>query len=291
MSMDLSFLPLSLQLSLNQIDLNFLYEIRLRKNYPIIIKVGFNVGYLSTNGFTIDKEEGIICEKRYIDEIIENVTENSIYAFNDRIKNGFLTTLTGVRIGISGECVTDKTTVITIKNITSLNIRVPHEVDDCSLDIFNKIFFGNALLNSLIISLPGYGKTTILKDLAKKINNFIQRPLLIIDERGEFSNVSGENIDLIRYSDKLYAFNYAIRSMSPYVVITDELITQDDWTCVANANESGIKIIASCHSDSIEKLQRKQFFRDCVFDRYFLLDCQNNAGVLKYVYDKDFNLI
>ena len=289
--MDLTFLPLKIQLYIEQIDVDKLYEIRLRLNYPIILKLQCGIGYLTLNGFSFDSSKALTCEYGFIDEILSNVTENSMYAFNDRLKSGFLTTNDGIRIGIAGECVTDNNKVITVKNITSLNIRIPHFVTGCSNGIFDKICDGKNILNSLIVSTPGFGKTTILKDLAFQVNKLIKKPILIIDERGEFFNVFGENIDIIKYSDKLYAFNYALRSMSPYVVITDELVTLNDWDCVRNANESGVRIIASCHSDSIEKLVMKEYFSKYIFERYFLLECKDSPGILKNVYNGELNII
>ena len=130
----------------------------------------------------------------------------------------------------------------------------------------------------------------MLKDIAIKFNDLNIGSILIIDERGEFSSICGENIDKIAYSDKLYAFNYALRSLSPQYVITDELSNPQDWECVAKAASSGVKIIASCHSDNIAELQNNTCFNKNVFDRYIVLKNECFSGTLNYVYNKDFSL-
>ena len=284
---DLSFLPIKIQNSLDGADTDIISEIRLRINYPVFGLFNGKKLYLSESGVTLDKKNAFICSKDMVSETVENVTEKSLYAFNDRLKQGFITSKNGIRIGVAGDCVFDNGKIVTIKKISSLNIRIPHEIKNCSSKIFNKLFLKD-LFNTLIVSPPAKGKTTILKDLARKFNENTDFSILIIDERGEFGQISGENIDLIKYSDKNYALNYAIRSMSPQIVITDELQTQDDWKSAEQAATGGIKIIASCHGKDAEDLQKKEFFRKNVFDRYVFLDDLKSAGTVREITDGDF---
>ena len=284
---NLSFLPQKIQDSLKAVDLSDCSEIRLRANYPVfLLKKGKKL-YLKDGGTTLDKLKAITCTYSDLSETVLNITERSLYAFNDKLKKGFLTTKDGVRIGLCGECVFDNGNIVTIKKFTSLNVRIPHEIKDCSLEIYRKIF-SNGIFNTLIISPPAKGKTTILKDLAQKLNDNTDKSILIIDERGEFGGVVGENIDLIRYSDKGFAFNIGVRSMSPNIVITDELRDEKDWHSVENAATDGINIIASCHGRSIEDVKNKPFFSKNVFQRYVVLDDKLSAGTVKVILDKDF---
>ena len=125
------------------------------------------------------------------------------------------------------------------------------------------------------------------------LNKYSDKSILIIDERGEFSEVAGANIDKIKYSDKLYAFNYGIRSLSPDIVITDELVSESDGECIKSAKNSGIKIIASCHAENIEDLKSKSFFCENMFYRYILLKNARNYGFgrIANVYDERFNIV
>ena len=286
----LYFLSEEIQSALKKADLNALSEIRMRVGFPIFGIFNGKKIFLSEKGPTINKIDAINCSHIDIKKCIESVTEKSLYAFNDRLKQGFLTTKDGVRIGLAGDCVLDGEKIITIKNISSLNIRVPHEIKDCAKKIYDKLFL-KEIYNTLIIAPPSKGKTTILKDLAKKFNEYTNYSIMIIDERGEFSNISGENIDLIKFSNKFYALNYGLRSMSPQIVITDELQTKDDWQSAKTAAFSGVKIIASCHGKTIKDLINKDFFLKNVFERYVVLDALKSAGTIKEIYDSEFNII
>lgn len=289
--MVLDFLPNKILVALEKIDLKKIQEIRLRKGFPIICRSERNNKYLSKDGLSILSEDLIICEDQDIISIINHLTEHSVYAFNDKLKFGYLTASNGVRVGVAGECVFDDEKIVTIKNIHSLNIRIPNKINGCSDKIFPLLINRDEILNSLIISPPGFGKTTILKDLIIKLNNLKKYSIMVIDERAEFCDIKGENIDCIRYSNKKYAFSYAIRSMSPDILITDELTCYDDWKSVQDAVFSGVKVIASCHGSCIEQVVSKECFIKNVFDRYFILQSINRPGILKRVYDQKINLL
>lgn len=289
--MELSFLPEPYLKAIEKINLDNLYEIRLRKNFPVMVNYDNHQFYLNLNGIREDKDQAIICTVEDLNYIMKSVTEHSIYAFNDRIKEGFITTANGIRIGIAGECVFFEKHIQTIKNISSLNIRIPHKIFGCSNNVFEYIFNSGKVLNTLIISPPAFGKTTLLKDLSEKLSESNIGSILIIDERAEFSDVDGQNIDKIIYSDKFYAFSYGIRSMSPKIIITDELSTSDDWKCVFNASTCGVKVIASCHGSSVDDVAIKNHFIKNVFNLYVVLDGVGKPGQVKGIYDKEFKKI
>lgn len=287
--MDYGFLTEKIAKSLEKIDTDKLYEVRIRCGFPLSVNYDGKKLYLGENGLAIRENSAILCDQSLIKSIIDNITEYSLYAFNERIKKGFLPSKNGVRVGIAGECVYDEK-LLTVKNIDSLNVRLSHEVPGSSDCFFESIKNNGDFYNTLIISPPFCGKTTILKDIAQKINAFYNKNILIIDERGEFSGVKGKNIDSIKYSDKLYAFNCSIRSMSPDIVITDELVGEGDWQCVFDAVNSGITIISTCHAASIEEVKNKNFFKKDVFERYVVLK-KGRFGELSCIFDKSFNAL
>lgn len=286
--MDLSFLPNRIYRSIQFIDLDKLYDIRLRSGYPILLNVNNERCFLNINGCGVKSDENIICTNNDIEHIINKVCDHSIYAYNDKISSGFLTTKDGIRLGVAGECVYEKDRILTIKNFSSLNIRIPHEIINCSKKIFNLITNSNSLHNTLLISPPFCGKTTILKDLARIIDATFDLSILIIDERGEFCNIKGQNIDVLSYSNKEYALSIGVRALSPNLIITDELCVKSDWQCVKKASNSGVKIIASIHAETINDLINKEYFDRSVFDRYVLLKSGGQPGVLNNVYDNNF---
>ncbi len=288
--MDLSFLPLKILQPLNLCDLNNLNEIRLRVGFYIKIVLKGQVYYLTTKGLSLLTADCIICEKEDVDFIIKKVTEFSVYAHNSKLKQGYLTAKGGIRIGVAGECVFENNVNLTIKNISSLNIRIPHEIKGCADILFNKIIQDNLnIYNTIIIAPPFYGKTTMLKDIIRKLNNGNFGSILVADERGEFENIYGENIDIIKFSNKNYAFSNGIRALSPKIFVCDELSTNEDWISVEQIINSGVKVIASCHSDKLSNLKGKQNFIN-VFDRYVFLS-NKILGKLEVIFDKNFNEI
>ena len=269
--MELNFLPNRIKKEIIKLKNELLYEIRLRKNFPVTVNY-------EGKRITIFN---LICKSEDIDEILLNVTKRSLYAYNEQIKQGFINYSNGIRIGIAGECVFEGDKIVTIKSISSLNIRIPHLVKDCSKIIRDKIFNGQDIISSLIVSPPSRGKTTFLKDLALYLNESSNHSILIVDERGEFNEVVGKNIDKISFSNKQFAFEYAIRSMSPDVIITDELVTKSDWDCVFRAKLSGVGVIASSHGGAIDDVLMKDYYIPNVFSNIFLLNKKGEFGVVE----------
>lgn len=285
----LSFLSKEIIDALKNTNLEFITEIRLRINQPIICYFKNDKYYLTNNGISKNSENKIIAKSKLLENIILNVTENSIYAFNDNIKNGFLTTKKGVRIGISGECVFDKGNIITIKNYSSFCIRIPHDILGCSDYLYNKIY-KKECFNTIIISPPGGGKTTIIKDLIRNFNNTNNYNILVIDERQEL-NAKGENVDRIINSNKKYALNYSIKSMCPQIIFLDEISDINDYQGVIKTIQSGVKVICSAHGTSISDITTKYKRINKFFDRFIILDGFYNPGIIKHIYDEKLNEI
>lgn len=281
--MDFSFLGEEIAGALKKIDLDKLTEIRIRRNFPVLCKYSFERRYLTSNGIDFINTNAIIADDSIIKNIVNLLTEHSIYAHNEKIKQGYLISENGIRIGLVGDCVYDGEKLISIKNFSSLNIRIPHDIKDCSNTIFNEILKNGKIKNTLIISPPAFGKTTILKDIAFKLNKENLFSILILDERGEFVSVRGENIDAIKFTNKNHGFSIGLRSMSPDVIITDEICGVQDWGYLVSAKNSGVNIIASIHSDSLENVKKKKEFIDNIFDCYVVLKGDKLPGVVKEI--------
>lgn len=191
--------------------------------------------------------------------------------------------------------------VKTIKNFSSLNVRIPHDVAGCSESVFTKITASGKIINSLIVSAPGKGKTTMLRDLARKIS-FGNQNVLIVDERNEICSYSdgkpyfktGGNCDVITYGSKEFAFSFGIRTMSPSVIITDELMTELDSEAVMLAAAGGVKVIASVHAEDVNELKSKGYLKKLLssglIGRYVFLSSET-LGTIKYVYDGAFGRV
>jgi len=270
------------------------YEIRLRANSPAVVCI-------SGRNFLLDK---VIVTRTDIDTIIHKASNYSIYAVNEQLKQGFITIHGGVRIGLCGEVVSERGEISTIKNAGSLNIRIPHQVRGCSFPVLPYIFAEGRPLKTLIISPPGAGKTTFLRDLACQVSDkYSLLNTLVLDERGEIAAAHlGDNyLDVGRATDvmtgctKQYGFDNGIRSMRPDVIITDEIATPADVEMVRLAARSGVSVLASVHASGIDEIRAKPSFErlvaERVFDRYVVLAVRDNAGTVVGVYDSNLKLL
>ena len=282
----LEFLCDDLKKSLNYLNKNLVYELRVRVGQPTRVNYGGKYEYLSEKGISYTKESAIVCTEKDIERMVLNASERSIYAVEEQIKHGFITTKNGVRIGLAGEFVFANGQPVTIRNISSLCIRIPHKIAYSSNEIYN-ICCKNELKNILIVSPPGLGKTTILKDLIEKISQSTLKNILICDERGELCDFEiGITCDRFAYADKSTAFDLGIRAMRPDIIVTDE-ITDKDIDVIRRIIFSGVQVVATAHLYSIESIFENKMN---IFDYYAFLDSQK-IGKLAYVYDKNGGLI
>lgn len=234
-------------------DIGKLQEIRLRAGRPVTVQYGGKFRFLSRAGTTDDAGNALISEAEEVRACVMNATEHSIYAYNDDIKNGYITLQGGVRLGICGEAVTENAKIITIKNYSAVNIRIPHEILGFASGIMPDIVANNC--SALILSPPGAGKTTLLRDIARQLSDG-GRNVLIIDERGEIACCAGgvpsmdvgTRTDVYTGGSKRHAVECGIRAMRPDVIVTDEIFGDEDAEILKEAAGSGISVIASAHA-------------------------------------------
>lgn len=218
------------------VPINSLTEIRLRKGLPVAVKDSVR-RYLFDFPVTFEVLENIVLK----------ASDFSIYAHQQEIAAGFLYYKGGIRIGVTGRGVTDGISLKTFKDFTSVNIRIPHEIIGAAAPL-NEIFAD--FKNTLIISPPFAGKTTLIRDAARILSE--NYDVCIIDERSE---IAGEGYTLGRLSDvvsgvpKLIAYEGIIRSLSPEIIVLDEIFPRKDLSAVEDISRSGIKLIGSIHGE------------------------------------------
>lgn len=276
----LDFLPQILKNAIKNINIKDVYELRLRANQPVKMNYRGAYCYLGIYGVTTQKNNALVATKQDIEDCVFKAGNCSVYSVEEQIKSGFITAKNGERIGLAGEYVLDNGKPLTIRNFSSLCIRIPHNVEGCGSQVFHSCL-ENSLQNVLICSAPGLGKTTILRDLARQISKVYPCNLLVCDERGEIcAEDIEENIDVLKFCYKEMAFDAGIRAMRPDVIITDELSIRD-IAVVERAIHAGIVVLASAHFSNFEDIS-PQFLE--LFSRFVILD-RCKIGNIKAVYN------
>lgn len=270
-----------------------LEEIRIRSNRPLILKFSDN-----------EKIFDYIVTVEDLIETLQKICENSIYSYQSQICNGFITIKGGHRVGIAGNVVIENGKIININYISSLNFRIAKEINGCSNKLLKYVINmeNNNIYNTLIVSKPGVGKTTILRDLVRRISNGIEQinfqglNVGLVDERGEIAamykgvaqNDIGMRTDVLSNVKKDKGMKLLIRSMAPRVIAADEIGSKEDIDAIKEAVCSGIKGIFTAHGSSLDDISINPSIKDLlmshVIERIIFLDSKKIKGEIEKVY-------
>jgi stage III sporulation protein AA len=302
----LDSVPITIRSIINRLSpevLDGIEEFRLKAGAPFIIYGAGDSAYITGDGrISKDKAKAYIVTPDDTAKALQLMCDCSIYSIEDELRNGYITIRGGHRIGVVGKVVTEGSRVKTIKDISGLNIRISRQVTGCSSSLLPSLIRGrDSVYNTLIVSPPQCGKTTLLRDIIRQISDGI--PALgfngikvgLVDERSELAgcykgipqNDMGIRTDILDACPKAQGMMMLIRSMSPRVIATDELGRPEDLVSIQEAINAGVNIITTVHGWSTKDIQNKpvigKLMQDGVFERIVVLSRRKGPGTIEEV--------
>ena len=252
-------------------------EVRVRVSKPIVITGLFGSFKPSLFGVYIKPE------RSDIDKLMQNISDNSLYSHEEDIKSGFITLSGGHRAGVAGTAVVTDGKIVSVRNISSVSLRIATRHKGASKHIGSII---KEAKGSVLIAGPAScGKTTILRDLCENLGDRV----VVIDERKEIAAIRNgapklidNGVDILSGYDKQNGFEIAIRTFSPEFIICDE-ISDREIECVRKSLFSGVRVIASAHAFSSEDLERRGLIGEGVFETAVVLDGGEEKGRVKEI--------
>lgn len=284
------------------VDFEQVQEIRLRVHAPLLMICNNHEFYITPEGNLSKRaEEAYQVNRKTLRETLESMSSYSLYAFEEEIKQGFITVQGGHRIGIAGKAIADEHGIKSMKFISFINVRLSHQIKGCSSCVLPFLYENGDVLHTLIISPPRCGKTTLLRDIIRQVSNGTgPEPGMtvgVIDERSEIGacyqgipqNELGIRTDILDCCPKVQGMMMLIRTMSPRVIAVDEIGSRDDLEAIEYVMNCGCKLIATVHGSSMEDIKQKPVLRKMVmerwFERYIILSNKGKLGNVEQIYD------
>lgn len=278
-----------------EVDFEQLQEIRLRAYKPFLIRLGGKEYFLSKQGEVLkEPERAWTVTPKEIRETMELVGKYSLYAYEDELKQGYLTLQGGHRLGVSGKAVLEGDKVKSIRYISCLNLRLSHEIVGCGDKVLPFLHDETGVKHTLIISPPRGGKTTLLRDLVRQISNGTKalrgHTVGVVDERSEicgcFQGISANDVglrtDVMDACPKAEGMMMLIRSMAPEVLAVDEIGREEDIRAMETALFCGCRLLATVHGSSLDDIRSKPLLQrlveEQIFERYVIMGFTGRRG-------------
>lgn len=199
-----------------------------------------------------------------LERVLHAACQQSVYAYTETLRNGYITLESGHRIGICGFGVVRSGEVITVHSPSSMLIRVAHAIPDCAADLLDRLTG-----STLIIGPPGSGKTTLLRDCIRLLSDKKKMRIGVVDERGEIAACRngipqldiGKRTDVMVNVPKAVAMSMLLRTMSLQWIALDEITAPADCAVMEQASFCGVKLLATAHSSSMRELYERPLYR------------------------------
>lgn len=277
-----------------------LQEIRLRAGKPLAVSIDGKKRFVSSKGELQQTAQGALrVDWDMIVKSLEFMSRSSLYAFENEMKNGYITVEGGHRIGMVGRTIQQNGQITGLSSITGLNVRIAHEIRGCAEKLLPNLSEDGILYHTLIISPPGGGKTTMLRDLIRLASDRLQLAVAVADERSEIAGCYrgipqcdiGMQTDVLDGCPKAEGMLMLLRTMNPQVIAVDELGGRAELEAVVTILHAGVKLLCTVHSSNMEELQRRPGFDQLlemgIFERIVVLSGRKGAGSVEGIYRRE----
>lgn len=250
-------------------------EVRIRAEKPLIIYIKNTPYFITKSGKLINNicSDIVLISNKQFEYIVNAACNNSFHSNVSTMLNGYVTTKDGLRIGVCSTAVRKNSQLYSIKDITSLSIRIPHQIDNCSGVILSSVY-DTPFPNIIIASAPSGGKTTLLRDMCKKLSSGYRgnySKVTVIDEREEISTGFdvGINTDVIKCFTKKEGIELAVRTLSPQIIVCDEIGNEDEVNAIRYGFSSGVSFIVTVHASSYNDLIKRSVVQKLISTEQF----------------------
>lgn len=274
-------------------------ELRIREGQPILAYGIFGEKALSKQGLVSGLEGAARAQPTQIMHLLATISQNSIYALEAELRQGYVTIAGGHRIGLSGKAIVEDGLVRTLKYIKGFNIRLARQVPGCADKLLPQLFdCQNRLQSTLLVAAPQGGKTTMLRDLTRSLSlgrHTVGHKVVVVDERSEIAACYqgvpqldlGPRVDVLDACPKAEGMMMALRSLSPQVLVTDEIGRREDVVAILEALHAGVAVLATAHGNDYAELLARPVLRELLvansFQRYVFMSTRLGPGTIEAV--------
>lgn len=263
-------------------------EIRLRAGAPVELSGGGRSLLLTQSGDVTElrRTSPYICDAALLAECFQALCEYSVHTHQQEIRRGFISTRTGCRAGIAGSTVTENGEILSMRQITSICLRVARRHTGCADPLLSHLLQGGRIAGALICGEPSSGKTSLLRDMARQLSDGSRGRryhVAVVDERGELGADRGlPECDVLLYCPKEKGIEQAVRCLAPDVVLFDELGTPEETRAVTASLNAGTAVISTAHCRDLATLRRRphivEALRSGAFDYLVFLSGRDTPG-------------